>query len=52
MIFQAGASGFQDVSGDNGLGKGQAVPRYRRVSVATGHCVWHQVSIVLGGGEF
>ena len=37
------------MSRDNGLGKGQTVPRYRRVSLTTGHCGWCQVSIVHGG---
>ena len=52
LFFQAGASGFQEVSWDYGLGKGWAVPRYRRVSLTTGHCGWRQVSIVMGGREF
>ena len=46
LFFQAGASGFQDVSQDNGLGDGWAVPRYWRVSLSTSHCDWRQMSIV------
>ena len=52
MYFQAGASGFQDVSWDNVFSKGQAVPRYRRVSLTTGHGGWRQVSTVGGGRQF
>ena len=52
MFFQAGASGFQDVSQDNRLGKGQAVPRHRRVSLTTGHCGWCQMCIVRHRREF
>ena len=48
-----GASGFQDVSQDNGLGQGPGCFQGQEgVSQATGYCVWHQVSIVCGGREF
>ena len=52
MFFQLGASGLQDVSRNNGLGKGWAVPRHRRVSLTTSHGGWCQVSTVRGGREF
>ena len=39
------------MSRDNGLGKGQTVPGYRRVSLATGRCGSRQASIVHGGRE-
>ena len=52
MFFWAVASGFQDVSQDNGLSKGPGVLRYRKVSVTTGHYGWHQMSIVRDGREF
>ena len=45
LFFWAVASGFQDVSQDNGLGKGWPVPQYRKVSLTIGHYGWSQMSI-------
>ena len=45
LFFWVGASGFQDVSQDNGLGKGWPVPQYRKVSLTIGHYGWSQMSI-------
>ena len=52
LFFQVVASGFQDVSWDNGLGRGLGCSRYRRGGLTTGHCVWSQMSIVQDGREF
>ena len=45
LFFWVGAWRFQDVSQDNGLGKEQAVPRYRTVSLTTRYCGLCQVSV-------
>ena len=52
LCFLEGASGFQDVSQDYELGKGRAVPRYRRVSLTTGHCGWARCLLWQVGESF
>ena len=52
LSFWAGASGVQDVSQDNRLGEGRAVPWYGRVGLTTCSRGWRQVSIVRGGTDF